>query len=111
VRRTRGLWGDDVKAAVNELLASGKIARTPEFLYRDPRDGQYPERELNPFWMTRKFEEAGLRAEILPAFFSRGIEVHPRQFVKDGLRFFCTRWPVLSVYVWPIMRLRGRKAG
>jgi SAM-dependent methyltransferase len=111
VRRTRGLWGDDVKTAVDELLASGKIARKPAFLYRDPRDGQYPERELNPFWMTRKFEEAGLRPEILPAFFSRGIEVHPRQLVKDGLRFFCSRWPVLSVYVWPIMRLRGRKAG
>ena len=111
VRRTRGLWGDHVKTAVDEILASGKVARRPEFLYRDPRDGQYPERELNPFWMKRKFEDAGLRPEILPAFFSRGIEVHPRQFVKDGLRFFCSRWPVLSVYVWPIMRLRGRKAG
>jgi len=111
VRRTRGLWGDDVRTAVDEFLASGTVARRPEFLYRDPRDGQYPERELNPFWMKRKFEEAGLRPEILPAFFSRGIEVHPRQFVKDGLRFFCSRWPVLSVYVWPIMRLRGRKAG
>jgi SAM-dependent methyltransferase len=111
VRRTRGLWGDDVRTAVDEFLASGTVARRPEFLYRDPRDGQYPERELNPFWMKRKFEEAGLRPEILPAFFSRGIEVHPRQFAKDGLRFFCSRWPVLSVYVWPIMRLRGRKAG
>jgi len=37
------------------------------------------------------------------------IEVHPRQWVKDFLRFFCERWPALSVYVWPIMRLRGRK--
>jgi len=35
--------------------------------------------------------------------------VHPRQWVKDFLRFFCERWPALSVYVWPIMRLRGRK--
>jgi len=111
VRRTRGFWGDDVNAAVREFLASGQVARAPEFRYRDPRDGQYPERELNPFWMMRKFEEAGLRPRLLPAFFSRGIEVHPRQFVKDVLRFFCSRWPVLSVYVWPIMRLQGRKAG
>jgi SAM-dependent methyltransferase len=111
VRRTRGFWGDDVNTAVREFLASGQIARAPEFRYRDPRDGQYPERELNPFWMMRKFEEAGLKPRLLPAFFSRGIEVHPRQFVKDFLRFFCSRWPVLSVYVWPIMRLQGRKAG
>ena len=111
VRRTRGLWGDDVNAGVREFLASGQVAKRPEFPYRDPRDGQYPERELNPFWMMRKFEDAGLKPELLPAFFSRGIEVHPRQVVKDFLRFFCSRWPVLSVYVWPIMRLRGRKAG
>jgi len=111
VRRTRGFWGDDVNTAVREFLTSGQIARAPEFRYRDPRDGQYPERELNPFWMMRKFKEAGLEPKLLPAFFSRGIEVHPRQFVKDFLRFFCSRWPVLSVYVWPIMRLQGRKAG
>ena len=48
--------------------------------------------------------------ESLPAFFSRKIENNPRQWVKDALRYFCGRWPALSVYVWPIMRLRGRKA-
>ena len=111
VRRTRGLVGEDVIAGVKEFLERGDVGRRPEFLYRDPRDGQYPERELNPFWMEGKFLEAGLTPEILPAFFSRGIEVHPRQWIKDFLRFFCVRWPVLSVYVWPIMRIRGRKAG
>jgi SAM-dependent methyltransferase len=110
VRQTRGRWGDQVVAGVREFLKSGSAGPTPEFLYRDPRDGQYPERELNPFWMMEKFREAHLEPEILPAFFSRAIEVHPRQVVKDFLRFFCSRWPVLSVYVWPIMRLRGRKA-
>lgn len=110
VRRTRGRYGEGVLEGVREFLATGSVAGKPEFPYRDPRDGQYPERELDPFWMMRKFREAKLEPEILPAFFSRGIEVHPRQWIKDFLRFFCTRWPVLSVYVWPIMRLRGRKA-
>ena len=109
-RRTRGLVGSDVIEGAREFIESGTVRRTPVFRYRDPRDGQYPERELNPFWMERKFREAGLEPEILPAFFSRRIEVHPRQWVKDVLRFVCSRWPVLSVYVWPIMRLRGRKA-
>jgi SAM-dependent methyltransferase len=109
VRRTRGLVGEDVEAGVRELLETGLVRRKPEFEYRDPRDGQYPERELNPFWMMQKFKNAGLEPELLPAFFSRAIEVHPRQWVKDFLRFFCERWPALSVYVWPIMRLRGRK--
>jgi SAM-dependent methyltransferase len=108
-RATRGLVGNDVIEGTRELLETGAVRRRAEFAYRDPRDGQYPERELNPFWMMRKFEEAGLQPELLPAFFSRGIEVHPRQWVKDVLRFFCTRWRVISVYVWPIMRLRGRK--
>jgi SAM-dependent methyltransferase len=108
-RRTRGLVGADVIEGTRELLETGAVRRKAEFPYRDPRDGQYPERELNPFWMMGRFREAGLTPELLPAFFSRAIEVHPRQWVKDVLRFFCTRWPVLSVYVWPIMRLRGRK--
>jgi SAM-dependent methyltransferase len=110
VRRTRGLWGDAVAEGVREFEARGAVSTAPDFRFRDPRDGQYPERELNPFWMMEKFREGKLEPELLPAFFSRGIEVHPRQVVKDGLRFFCSRWPVLSVYVWPIMRLRGRKA-
>ena len=110
VRRSRGLWGPQVADGAREFQASGCVSIVPEFRYRDPRDGQYPERELNPFWMMDKFREAKLKPELLPAFFSRGIEVHLRQVVKDFLRFFCSRWPVLSVYLWPIMRLRGRKA-
>jgi len=110
VRRSRGLWGEQVTEGVREFLKGGSAGPKPEFGYRDPRDGQYPERELNPFWMIEKFREAKLEPELLPAFFSRGIEIHPRQVVKNFLHFFCTRWPVLSVYVWPIMRLRGRKA-
>jgi SAM-dependent methyltransferase len=110
-RATRGLWGERVAERAREFLERGSIAGPPAFPYRDPRDGQYPERELNPFWMMEQFRAARLEPELLPAFFSRGIEVHPRQVIKDTLRFFCSRWPVLSVYVWPIMRLRGRKAG
>ena len=111
VRLTRGHVADQILSAVREWRETGRVPAKPDFLYRHPIDGQYPERELNPFWMLRKFREAGLEPEILPAFFSRKIERHPRQVVKDVLRLFCTRWPTLSVYVWPIMRLRGRKAG
>jgi hypothetical protein len=57
----------------------------------------------------RKFRDTGLDPELLPAFFSRGIENNPRQWVKDVLRALCTAWPALSVYVWPILRIRGRK--
>jgi SAM-dependent methyltransferase len=109
VRRTRGLVGEEVETGVRELLETGQVRHRPEFEYRDPRDGQYPERELNPFWLMQKFRDAGLEPELLPAFFSRAIEVHPRQWIKDCLRFFCERWPALSVYVWPILRIRGRK--
>ena len=109
-RRTRGFVGPDIEGAVRDYLETGTIRKVPAFRYRDPRDGQYPERELNPFWMMDRFRDAGLTPELLPAFFSRGIEIHPRQWVKDFLRFWCTRFPALSVYVWPIMRIRGRKA-
>jgi SAM-dependent methyltransferase len=110
VRRTRGLVGEEVLQGVREFVATGTVARAPAFLYRHPVDGQYPERELNPFWLEHRFRDAGLEPELLPAFFSRGIEFHPRQWIKDALRFFCERWTVLSVYVWPILRIRGRKA-
>ena len=108
-RITRGFVGKDILDAVRVYRESRHPPYPPRFRYRHPIDGQYPERELHPFWMMRKFLDAGLRPELLPAFFSQRIEVHPRQWVKDVLRFFCTRWPELSVYVWPIMRLRGRK--
>jgi SAM-dependent methyltransferase len=109
-RVTRGLVGKDILDAAADYRASRRRPDPPAFLYRHPLDGQYPERELNPFWLMRKFRDAGFTPELLPAFFSRGIERHPRQWIKDTLRFFCDRWPTLSVYVWPIMRLRGRKA-
>lgn len=109
VRLTRGLVADEILAAVREYQTTRRVTARPPFRYRHPLDGQYPERELNPYWLMRKFRDAGLEPELLPAFFSRGIEVHPRQWVKDVLRFFCTRWRPLSLFVWPIMRLRGRK--
>jgi len=108
-RITRGLVGKDILDAVREFRVSRRIPPRPAFLYRHPIDGQYPERELNPYWLMRKFRDAGLTPELLPAFFSRGIESNPRQWVKDVLRSLCTALPSLSVYVWPIMRLRGRK--
>jgi len=108
-RITRGLVGKDIMDAVRDYRESRRLPTRPAFLYRHPIDGQYPERELNPYWLMRKFRDQGLTPELLPAFFSRGIENHPRQWVKDVLRLLCTAWPALSVYVWPIMRLRGRK--
>jgi SAM-dependent methyltransferase len=108
-RITRGLVGKDILDAVRSYRHTRRPPQPPPFLYRDPRDGQYPERELNPHWLMGKFRDAGLTPELLPAFFSRKIENNPRQWVKDLLRALCTAWPGLSVYVWPIMRLRGRK--
>lgn len=108
-RITRGLVGPEILDAVREYRESRRVPATPVFRYRHPIDGQYPERELNPFWLMRRFGDAGLASELLPAFFSRRIERNPRQWVKDALRILCTEWPALSVYVWPIMRLRGRK--
>ena len=109
-RMTRGLVGPEILDAVRAYRETRRVPQPPSFCYRDPRDGQYPERELNPYWLMGKFRDAGLAPELLPAFFSRGIEKNPRQWVKDILRFFSSAWPELSVYVWPIMRLRGRKA-
>jgi SAM-dependent methyltransferase len=109
-RITRGLVAKEILEAVRAYRESRRLPDPPAFLYRHPIDGQYPERELNPFWLMQKFRDAGLTPELLPAFFSRGIENNPRQWVKDFLRFFCTAWPPLSVYVWPILRIRGRKA-
>jgi len=110
-RITRGLIGQDILDAVRSYRETRRRPEPPSFCYRDPRDGQYPERELNPYWLMRKFQDAGMTPELLPAFFSRAIESHPRQWVKDILRLLTSAWPPLSVYVWPIMRLRGRKSG
>jgi len=109
-RITRGLVGKDILDAVAAYRETRRVPEPPAFLYRHPLDGQYPERELNPYWLMRKFRDAWLAPELLPAFFSRGIENNPRQWVKDVLRVLCTAWPPFSAYVWPIMRLRGRKA-
>jgi SAM-dependent methyltransferase len=109
-RVTRGLVGKDILDAVRAYRETRRLPSAPAFLYRDPRDGQYPERELNPWWLMRKFQDAGLAPELLPAFFSRGIENNPRQWVKDILRAVTSTWPPLSAYLWPIMRLRGRKS-
>lgn|GEM_PF-1450795 len=108
-RITRGLIGKEILQSVGLYRETRRPPKPPSFLYRHPLDGQYPERELNPWWLMRQFRDAGLTPELLPAFFSRKIENNPRQWVKDILRFLTSAWPALSVYVWPIMRLRGRK--
>lgn len=62
------MWGEQIAEAVEGFLKKGKIIQKPAFKFRDPRTGQIPEAELNPYKLLRQIRDSGFQAKIIPPF-------------------------------------------
>jgi ubiquinone/menaquinone biosynthesis C-methylase UbiE len=105
---TRGMFGEEIFEAVREYEKSGKIVNKPIFPYRNPMTGEYPEKEINPFWFKRILQEKGFKVSYIPYFYSESFEdiemVIKRLYYMIGKYF-----PVLHLFLTPGFTLLGIK--
>jgi len=67
-KETLGLYGDEIYEAVIEFERTGKISKHPEFPYRNPITGEFPEREINPIKLKVMLRERGFEIAFIPFF-------------------------------------------
>lgn len=68
-KETAGMYGSELLKAVMEYENDGKTISKPEFPYRNPVTGEYPEKEINPFMFKRELKKLGFKVALVPYFY------------------------------------------
>ncbi len=107
-RRTAGMFGKEIIEAVEEFCAKGKVSKQPEFPYRNPMTGEFPEREINPFSLRRVLIDRGFEVSFIPYYYSESISdiemVAKRLFYLMGKYF-----SIFHLFLTPGFAVLGRK--
>ena len=64
------MFGNEILEAVEEFEKIGKIPIKPEFRYRNPITGEFPEREMNPVALKRMLLNRGFKVAFIPYFYA-----------------------------------------
>lgn len=107
-RKTAGLFGNEIFEAIMEYEKTGEISKCPEFRYRNPMTGEYPEREINPFSLRMMLQKAGFEVSFIPHFYSesfRNIESAIKRFYHWIEKYF----PIVHLFLIPGFALLSKK--
>jgi len=77
-KETAGLYGKTIFIAVEEYLTEGRVLSKPDFKFRNPETGEYPEFEFNPYRLKNKLQKSGFSATIIKPHFSKRFETSPK---------------------------------
>lgn len=108
VRKTIGMYGKEIKSAVSEFKKNGRIRSCKGFKYRNPKTGEFPERPLNPYMISKAIRSRGFSSRALPTFFfvkSTGL----KGSIKKVLSLMFRIIPSLSFLIAPSFRILGLK--
>jgi SAM-dependent methyltransferase len=83
-RMTVGMYGNQILDAAKEFEETGRMPSRPEFRFRNPVTGEYPENEINPFRFRTFLKTKGFDVSIVPFFYSasmRTVESAAKRFL------------------------------
>jgi len=104
-RKTKGLYGDQIKSAIREYLDTGKIAKEALYVYTNPITGEVVERAFNPFNLMAILKKVGFSSVLLfPSTRLRGDETFVKRIGKLLLKYV----PPLNGFL-PFFRIVARK--
>jgi ubiquinone/menaquinone biosynthesis C-methylase UbiE len=104
VRKTAGMYGEEIKSSVYKFRQKGKIKNPRPFKYRNPKTGEYPERPINALMISKALRRKGFLCRVLPVFYfikSTGI----KGSMKKGLGLISRKIPSVSLVMTPSFRL------
>jgi ubiquinone/menaquinone biosynthesis C-methylase UbiE len=108
VRKTIGMYGKEIESAVSEFKKNGRIKRCKGFKYRNPKTGEFPERPLNPYMISKALRNRGFSSRALPTFFfvkSTGLKGSIKRILSLLFRII----PSLSFIIAPSFRILSLK--
>lgn len=103
-KETAGMYGREIYRAVKEYIETGRIIKKPNFKFRSPVTGEYPEFEFNPLKLKRNLENFGFEAKLIRPYFP------PQDSFVRGIaaNFICMLHPV-SLFVAPHFEILAKK--
>lgn len=107
-KKTVGMSGIEIFEAVREFEEKGKISTHPEFRYRNPITGEFPEKEINPFRIGKLLTQRGFEVSFTPYFYSESfgdIEMIVKRLYYLMEKYFSP----LSLFLTPGFALLGIK--
>jgi len=63
---TAGMYGEQIKVAVDEWNTTGMIRNKPAFKYRSPTDGYFAEFLFNPYKLCKEINNYGFNTTVSP---------------------------------------------
>jgi hypothetical protein len=104
VDKTVGMYGKEIESAVYEYKEAGKVRSRKGFKFRNPRTGEFPERPLNPFRISKILRDQGFSCSALPTFFF-GKLTGFKGNIKRSLQQIFWLIPSLSFIMAPSFRI------
>jgi ubiquinone/menaquinone biosynthesis C-methylase UbiE len=103
-RKTRGMYGHQIRLACEEYIGSGRISQKADFLCRNPVAGEKMEYPLNPYRLKSILKkDYGIDSRVLPTFSSS-----PVSWKNIIRKLFVSTHP-LSMLVSPFFEMAGTK--
>lgn len=107
-RETSGISGNEIFEAIQEFEKSGLISERPQFRYRNPMTGEFPEKELNPFTLKCMLEKIGFKVSFIPHFYSASFG--DIEMTVKHLLYWIERYiPIGHLFLTPGFALLGIK--
>jgi len=106
--KTAGMFGKEIFNAVEEFDRVGEVLTRPEWRYRNPVTGEFPERELNPVELKRLLMNRGFRVSFIPYFYSESFR--DKEMMIKRFYYLMERYvPILHLFLTPGFALLGIK--
>ncbi len=105
---TAGMFGEEIFEAVEEFERLGQISAHPEWHYRNPVTGEFPEREINPLDLKRLMQEIGFEVSLIPYFYSEAFR-DKELLIKHIYYLLGKYFPRIHLFTSPGVTLLGIK--
>ncbi len=93
-KMTAGMFGNEIFEAIREFEETGEISKPPNFPYRNPMTGEFPEKEINPFDLKIMLTKKGFKVSFIPYFYSESYR--DREMIIK--RFYYLMGKYLSIF-------------
>ena len=107
-RETSGMFGDEIYKSIYEFETGGVISERPQFRYRNPMTGEFPEKELNPFTLKCVLKKIGFEVSFIPHFYSASFS--DIEMTMKRLFYWMEKYiPIGHLFLTPGFALLGKK--
>jgi len=107
-KETAGMYGSEIIEAVKRFEINRKTIEKPNFSYRNPLTGEYPEKEINPFIFRKNLKTFGFKVAFVPYFYPGPLNNY-EMAIKTFFFYIDKCLPTVHLFLNPGFAILGKK--